>query len=82
MLRWVECFDLLKITNMSSPLSNPKSDTVNFKNMIVAVRIRPLSPREQLNHQSCCAVINDHVVSIKKDGLIGRYLKSEQGRYE
>ena len=46
--------------------------------MLVAVRLRPLNKKE-IDHgvQSCCEVINNSVVAIKKAGN-GGYLKSEQ----
>jgi hypothetical protein len=52
------------------------------QSMHVAVRIRPLSSREEAQgFTSCCSVINHNVVAIRKDGLAGMYLRSQQGRY-
>jgi len=49
--------------------------------MLVAVRIRPLSTKELDNgNVSCCTVLNNQVVAIRKEGLAGRYLRSQQGR--
>jgi len=48
--------------------------------MVVAVRIRPLSPKEvQAGAQKCCKVINGKYVVIAKAGIAGRYLRSQQG---
>eukprot|EP01041_Mallomonas_annulata_P004526 gene4526-8986_t len=49
--------------------------------ILVAVRIRPLSQKERNLSHSCCDVLSNQIVSIRKDGLPGRYLKSEQGRF-
>lgn len=47
-------------------------------NVVVAVRIRPLSSSETSTGQkSCCQAIGN-VVAIKKDGEAGQYLKSQQ----
>lgn len=47
-------------------------------NVVVAVRIRPLSTSETSSGQkSCCQAIGN-VVAIKKDGEAGQYLKSQQ----
>ena len=46
--------------------------------MLVAVRLRPLNKKEiDQGVQSCCEVINNSIVAIKKAGN-GGYLKSEQ----
>lgn len=48
--------------------------------MVVAVRIRPMSPKEVQNGaQKCCKVINGKYVVIAKAGIAGRYLRSQQG---
>jgi hypothetical protein len=48
--------------------------------MVVAVRIRPMSPKEvQGGAQKCCKVINGKYVVIAKAGIAGRYLRSQQG---
>ena len=48
--------------------------------MVVAVRVRPLSPKEiQAGAQNCCKVINNKIVVIAKAGIAGRYLRSQQG---
>lgn len=52
------------------------------KNMLVAVRIRPLTQREKDNENNiCCNVINNNIVTIRKEGNTSMYLKSQQGRY-
>lgn len=57
------------------------SQTPSSRNMVVAVRIRPLSQKEiESGHHSCCSVLNSNIVTIKKDGQAGNYLKSQQGR--
>lgn len=49
-------------------------------NMVVAVRIRPLSPREtEAGATKCCKVVNGKIVVISKAGIAGRYLRSQQG---
>jgi hypothetical protein len=51
------------------------------KNMIVAVRIRPLSQRElDAGHNVCCNAINGNIVAIRKEGNASMYLRSQQGR--
>lgn len=48
------------------------------KAMVVAVRVRPLSSKEiEGGAKSCCQIINNTVIAIKKEGT-GGYLKSEQ----
>ena len=48
--------------------------------MVVAVRIRPMSPKEvQGGATKCCKVINGKYVVIAKAGIAGRYLRSQQG---
>jgi hypothetical protein len=48
------------------------------KSMVVAVRLRPLSPKEiEGGSKSCCTVIDNSIVAIRKEGS-GGYLKSEQ----
>eukprot|EP01031_Cornospumella_fuschlensis_P022261 gene22261-27223_t len=48
-------------------------------NMLVAVRIRPLSNSEvESGQRSCCTSIGDKVIAIKKNGDAGGYLKSQQ----
>lgn len=66
-------------------LINEADDTKNMKdrtqNMIVAVRIRPLSQREiDAGHTSCCSVVHGNIVAIRKGGNASMYLKSQQGR--
>lgn len=49
--------------------------------MVVAVRIRPMSPKEvEGGAQKCCKVINGKYVVIAKAGIAGRYLRSQQGK--
>jgi hypothetical protein len=51
------------------------------KNMLVAVRIRPLSQREMdAGHSPCCNAINGNIVAIRKEGNASMYLRSQQGR--
>lgn len=48
-------------------------------NVVVAVRIRPLSQQEIASGlKSCCEVIGSTVVAIKKNGDASQYLKSQQ----
>lgn len=48
------------------------------KTMVVAVRVRPLNTKEiESGAKSCCQIINNSIISIKKEGN-GGYLKSEQ----
>jgi kinesin family protein 18/19 len=54
------------------------SSNIYEKGMAIAVRIRPLSKKEiECHHHSCCHVVNENIVVIKKDSC-GGYLKSEQ----
>ena len=56
------------------------SSSSHNNNMIVAVRIRPLSPREvQAGAQKCCKAVKNQFVVIAKSGIAGRYLRSQQG---
>ncbi|CAK4077593.1 unnamed protein product [Aphanomyces euteiches] len=55
-------------------------DGVDIPNMIVAVRVRPISQTEQLNgHRSCVRVVGDQTVIIEKPGIPSRHLKSQRG---
>ena len=48
--------------------------------MIVACRIRPLSPTEfAAGHRVCCEVSANGIISIQKSDLAGSYLKSQAG---
>lgn len=48
--------------------------------MTVAVRIRPLSPREiEQGATKCAKVVNGKIVVISKAGIAGHYLRSQQG---
>lgn len=61
--------------------SDDEIKSLKSQSMIVAVRIRPLSQREQENgHTSCCNVINGNIVTIRKEGNASMYLRSQQGR--
>ncbi|OQS00325.1 kinesin motor domain-containing protein [Thraustotheca clavata] len=52
----------------------------DIPNVIVAVRIRPLSLDEQNHgHRSCCHVVGDQTVIIEKEGIPNRHLKSQRG---
>lgn len=52
------------------------------QNMMVAVRIRPLSKKEvAVGHSPCCSVIGGNTVAIKREGNAAMYLKSQQGRF-
>lgn len=58
------------------------TSTSNGKNMIVAVRVRPLSAKElSLSQTVCCEVVNEDsgVVSIRRGGDTSAYLKSQAG---
>jgi hypothetical protein len=47
-------------------------------NMIVAVRVRPLSSAEkEKGYKSCCAVLNGKIIAIKKEGDPSGYLRSQ-----
>ena len=49
------------------------------KNMVVAVRIRPLSQREeQAGHKQCCNILGERIVTISKDQQ-AKYLRSQKG---
>jgi kinesin family protein 18/19 len=53
--------------------------TTNLANVVVAVRIRPLSSTEVSSGvKTCCQVIGDKVVAIRKNGDAMQYLKSQQ----
>lgn len=48
-------------------------------NILVAVRVRPLSDGElEVGHRSCCQTFGGKVVAIRKNGDQGGYLKSQQ----
>jgi kinesin family protein 18/19 len=48
--------------------------------MLVAVRVRPLSSSEKENGLfSCCHVLDNQIVAIKKEACSGGYLKSQKG---
>ena len=54
------------------------NNEINDKSMIVAVRLRPLSAKEiESGYHSCCNVINDDSIVIRKEGN-GGYLKSDK----
>ena len=58
------------------------SKFIDSQNMIVAVRIRPLSNQETFaGHSPCCSVIGGNTVAIKREGNAAMYLKSQQGRF-
>ncbi len=49
--------------------------------MIVAVRVRPLTSREtDAGVRSCCTVLRNSIVAIRKEGAGAAYLKSEKPR--
>eukprot|EP01039_Chlorochromonas_danica_P003878 gene3878-4236_t len=55
------------------------SSSSSSSNILVAVRIRPLSGNEvDGGHRSCCQVFGNKVVAIKKNGDQNGYLKSQQ----
>ena len=54
--------------------------TMAGNNMLVAVRLRPLSNKEkQKGEKSCCQVIDNKIVAITKAPRVGAVLKSEMG---
>ena len=54
--------------------------TMAGENMLVAVRMRPLSSKEKAKgEKSCCQVIGDKIVAITKAQRPGAVLKSEMG---
>lgn len=49
------------------------------KNMVVAVRIRPLSSKEtSAGHKQCCSLLSDKIVVISKEQQ-AKYLRSQKG---
>ena len=73
--------DSATINNSISHVNNEQIEPLGSKGMLVAVRIRPLSKKEEdSGHRSCCSVLNNQIVAIRKGGLAGSYLKSQQGR--
>lgn len=63
---------------MDTSFSKDEKAEDSSRNMVVAVRIRPLSKKEELSGlKSCCQTIGDKLVAIKKEGDAGGYLKSQ-----
>ena len=57
-----------------------KTASLNGDSLLVAVRLRPLSGKEQAKgERSCCEVIGSKVVAITKEKKAGAVLKSEMG---
>jgi kinesin family protein 18/19 len=56
----------------------PVQATEEEPNMLVAVRVRPLSMQEKdKDIRSCCNVLNGKIVAIKKEGDPSGYLRSQ-----
>lgn len=61
-------------------LRGNRTASINGDNMLVAVRMRPLSMKElQSGQRSCCEVMGDKIVAITKAKKPGAVLKSEMG---
>jgi hypothetical protein len=57
-----------------------KTASLAGTNMLVAVRLRPLSEKEKAKgERSVCQVIGDKIVAITKEKAAGAVLKSEMG---
>ncbi|EQC32541.1 hypothetical protein SDRG_09864 [Saprolegnia diclina VS20] len=57
-----------------------EDDPTSIPNVIVAVRLRPISEKElQEGQRSCCSVANDQTVVIEKEAARVGYLKSQKG---
>lgn len=58
-----------------------KTASIGGDNMLVCVRVRPLSGKEAAKgERSCCQVIGNKIVAITKEKKAGAVLKSEMGR--
>lgn len=63
----------------SASVVSSETNASNLANVVVAVRIRPLSSSELASGmKTCCQSVNDKVVAIKKHGDAMQYLKSQQ----
>ena len=61
-------------------LRGNRTASINGDNMLVAVRMRPLSKKEKASGEtSCCEVIGSKIVAITKAKKAGAVLKSEMG---
>ncbi|GMH54382.1 hypothetical protein TrRE_jg6810, partial [Triparma retinervis] len=61
-------------------LRGNRTASINGDNMLVAVRMRPLSKKElQSGQKSCCEVMGNKIVAITKAKKPGAVLKSEMG---
>jgi hypothetical protein len=68
------------LAELETPKEAPVQEDVQGAepNMIVAVRVRPLSSEEKSKGlKSCCTVLNGKVVAIKKEGDPSGYLRSQ-----
>lgn len=65
--------------SLSAETTTSSGSSGNLANVVVAVRIRPLSSSEvAAGMKTCCQVIGDNVVAIRKNGDAMQYLKSQQ----
>ena len=61
-------------------INKKKTASIAGNNMLVAVRMRPLSKKEiACGEKSCCEVIGNKIVAITKEKRVGAVLKSEMG---
>lgn len=62
----------------ANPATKPNTVAYNPNNILIAVRIRPLSTKEtNSGHISCCQALQKKFVAIKKAGDSSAYLKSQ-----